>query len=250
MIDGVKGKIAFVTGSTRGIGWATAQHLAANGATVILNGRNDQALLDQRVAELNDKYDGGASGMLFDVADADKTSAAYKQIFSQHRRLDILVNNAGVLGDALLGMISADLIRDTLAVNTVAPINHMQLAGRLMSRQKNGAIVNVTSIIGIRGNAGQCVYAASKSALLGLTLAASKELASQNIRVNAVAPGFIDTEMARSISADKFGERCRSIAMGRIGTADDVAKVILFLVSDLASYVTGQVIGVDGGMLI
>lgn len=250
MIDGISDKIAFVTGSTRGIGWATAQLLAANGATVILNGHSDQSLLDARVSELKETFGINASGLLFDVADQEKTSAAYKQIFSEHRRLDFLVNNAGVLGDALIGMISTDLIKDTFAINTIAPLVHTQLAARLMTRQKQGSIVNVSSIIGIRGNAGQSVYAASKSALVGLTLAASKELAPQNIRVNAVAPGFIDTEMARSIGAEKFEERCKSIASGRIGTAEDVAKVIVFLLSDLAGYVTGQVIGVDGGMLI
>lgn len=250
MISGLKDKVAFVTGSTRGIGWATGQLLAECGATVVLNGHSDQGLLVARVAELKDRFSVNASGLLFDVADQEKTSAAYKQIFSEHRRLDFLVNNAGVLGDALIGMISPDLIRDTFAINTIAPLNHMQLAARLMSRQKQGSIVNVSSIIGTRGNTGQSVYAASKSALIGMTLAAAKELASQNIRVNVVAPGFIDTEMARSIGEEKFQIRCQSIAMGRVGTAEDVARVIVFLLSDLAGYVTGQVIGVDGGMLI
>ncbi len=247
MIDG---KVALVTGSTRGIGWAAAQALAANGAKVVVNGHSSAELLNQRVKELNEINPDCASGMLFDVADFEKSADAYKQIFNQFKRLDILVNNAGVLGDALLGMISQNLIKDTFAVNACAPLWHLQNAARLMGRNKSGSIINVSSIIGVRGNVGQSVYAASKASLVGLTLAAAKELAPQNIRVNAITPGFIDTDMARSIPEEKFNERLGSIAMKRIGQPEEVAKVILFLASDMSSYVTGQVLGVDGGFLI
>lgn len=247
MIDG---RVALITGSTRGIGWAAAQVLAGHGAKVILNGHSSADLLEQRVKELNDRYTDCASGLLFDVSDYEKSADAYKQIFNQHKRLDILVNNAGVLGDALLGMISQNLIRDTFAVNACAPLWHLQNAARLMGRNKSGSIINVSSIIGVRGNVGQSVYASSKAALIGLTLAAAKELAPQNIRVNAITPGFIDTDMARSIPEEKFKERLNSIAMKRIGQPEEVAKVILFLACDLSSYMTGQVLGVDGGFLI
>lgn len=247
MIDG---KVALVTGSTRGIGWAAAQALAANGAKVVVNGHSSAELLNQRVKELNEINPDCASGMLFDVADFEKSADAYKQIFNQFKRLDILVNNAGVLGDALLGMISQNLIKDTFAVNACAPLWHLQNAARLMGRNKSGSIINVSSIIGVRGNVGQSVYAASKASLVGLTLAAAKELAPQNIRVNAITPGFIDTDMARSIPEEKFNERLGSIAMKRIGQPEEVAKVILFFASDMSSYVTGQVLGVDGGFLI
>lgn len=246
----LEGKVALVTGSTRGIGWAAAQALAGSGARVILNGHSSADLLNDRVKELNAIKPDCASGMLFDVADFEKSADAYKQIFNQFKRLDVLVNNAGVLGDALLGMISQSLIKDTFAVNACAPVWHVQNAARLMGRNKAGSIINVSSIIGVRGNVGQSVYAASKAALVGLTLAASKELAAQNIRVNAITPGFIDTDMARSIPEQKFKERLDSIAMKRIGQPEEVAKVILFLASDMSSYVTGQVLGVDGGFLI
>lgn len=246
----VEGKVALVTGSTRGIGWAAARTLAHHGAKVIINGRSSPELLEQRVKELNEINPDCATGMLFDVSDFEKSSDAYKQIFSKFKRLDILVNNAGVLGDALLGMISESLIRDTFSVNACCPLWHLQNAARLMGRNKSGSIINVSSIIGVRGNVGQSVYAASKAALIGLTLSAAKELAPHNIRVNAITPGFIDTDMARSIPKEKFNERLASIAMKRIGQPEEVAKVILFLGSEMSSYVTGQVLGVDGGFLI
>jgi 3-oxoacyl-[acyl-carrier protein] reductase len=162
----------------------------------------------------------------------------------------VLVNNAGILQDALLGMIPDAMIRQTIDVNTVGPIYHVQEASRLMARNKSGSIINVTSIIGRFGNEGQAVYGASKAALIGLTLSAAKELARHNIRVNAVAPGFINTDMVKQLTEQKYGERMKSIKMGRIGEPEDVANAILFLASDLSSYVTGQVLGVDGGMLI
>ena len=165
-------------------------------------------------------------------------------------QLDAVVNNAGILDDALLGMVNEKQVSHTLAVNTEAVIYHMQYASRLMMKQKSGSIVNVSSIIGRVGNAGQTVYGASKAAVIGATYSASKELAPYNIRVNAVAPGFIETAMTKQLSQEKYEQRLSEIKMGRIGTAEEVANVILFLASDYSSYVTGQVIGVDGGMVI
>ena len=146
-------------------------------------------------------------------------------------------------------MISPELIGEVLAVNTVGPILHLQASARLM-RKSGGSIVNVSSIIGRRGNAGQAVYAASKAAVIGLTFSAAKELARKNIRVNAIAPGFIETDMTAALPAEEFSEGRDSIAMGRLGTPEDVANTVLFLVSDLSTYVTGQVLGVDGGLLV
>lgn len=246
----LEGRVVFVTGSTRGIGWATAQSLSQAGATVVLHGRSDDRRTRELAAQLSAASGQPAMGIVFDATDVAALKNAYKTIFREYGRLDALVNNAGVLQDGLLGMIPAEAINLTLQINTVAVIHNIQEASRLIARSGGGSIVNVSSIIGTNGNDGQVVYAASKAAVIGITKSAAKELASKRIRVNAVAPGFIDTDMVRQLPPAKFDERMRSIRMGRIGQPADVANAILYLVSDLSTYVTGQVIGVDGGMLI
>jgi 3-oxoacyl-[acyl-carrier protein] reductase len=243
-------KICFITGSTRGIGWATARLFAQQGASVILNGRSDAALLDRRVEELKSEFQTDCMGILADAADLTAVRGCYPAIFNRFKRLDVLVNNAGVLNDALLGMIPEEMARTTFDINTLGPIFHLQEASRLMARKRSGSIINLTSIIGRFGNQGQTVYAASKAAIIGATLATAKELAPKNIRVNAVAPGFIDTDMTKQLTPDKHTALVQSIKMGRVGTPEDVARTILFFASDLSSYVTGQVLGVDGGMLV
>ena len=224
--------------------------LAAHGATVVVHGHSDPAKAEARAAELTKEFGTPAAHFCFDIVDGEKIKACYKDIFKNQKKLDILVNNAGVLQDALLGMIAPQTIERTLAINTTAVINNIQEASRLMSRGSGGSIVNVSSIIGRAGNEGQVVYAASKAAVIGITMSAAKELAPKNIRVNAVAPGFIDTDMVRQLPPAKFEERMRGIRMKRIGTPTDVANAILFLASDLSTYVTGQVLGVDGGMIV
>jgi 3-oxoacyl-[acyl-carrier protein] reductase len=246
----LNGKVAFVTGSTRGIGWAVARVLARHGASVVLNGRTNPEFVEQRAAEIAAEFSVPCIGLCSDVADPEAVKGCYREIFKKFKRLDVLVNNAGILQDALLGMIPDAMIRRTIDVNTIGPIYHVQEASRLMSRHKSGSIINMTSIIGRFGNEGQAVYGASKAALIGLTISAAKELARHNIRVNAVAPGFINTDMVKQLTEQKYDERMKSIKMGRIGEPEDVANAILFLASDLSSYVTGQVLGVDGGMLI
>ncbi len=241
------GRVALVTGSTRGIGWATAQRLAAAGATIVLNGRTESEALQARLAALA-SHGGGHAALAFDVGDAAAVSAAYRKIATDFGRLDVLVNNAGILGDALLGMVLPELIDATIATNLRGAILNLQAAGRLMLRRRAGSIVNLSSIVGRFGNPGQAVYSASKAALIGLTLSAAKELGPSGIRVNAVAPGLIDTDMIRHLQPDTRARLERGIALGRAGTAEDVADVIVFLASDAARYVSGQVIGVDGGM--
>lgn len=247
----LSGKVAFVTGSTRGIGWATAVALARSGATVVLHGRANSTALEQAITRLRTQASPALiDGVLAELSDPGQINAAFRHIFQSFGRLDILVNNAGVLGDALIGMISSDLLRTTYEVNAIGLSQCLQAGARLMARAGGGSIVNLTSIVGTNGNAGQLVYAGTKAAVIGITKAAAKELAPQNIRVNAVAPGFIDTDMVRGLPEAIYRTRMDSIAMGRIGRPEDVADAILFLVSDLSRYVTGQVLGVDGGMLI
>jgi 3-oxoacyl-[acyl-carrier protein] reductase len=245
----LNGKVALITGSTRGIGWATAELLAAHGATVILHGRLQGALLDERLATLK-KTGSDHQALAFDLSQPAEIKGAFRKVFASFKRLDILVNNAGVLEDALVGMYSEEVIDYSFRVNAQAPLHCIQAAVRLMERAGGGSIVNISSIIGTNGNTGQLLYASTKAALLGLTKSAAKELASKNIRVNAVAPGFIDTDMARALPPEIFAERTASVRMGRVGQPIDVANTILFLVSDASNYMTGQTLGVDGGMVI
>ncbi len=243
------GRVAVVTGASRGIGRATAECLLKAGCTLILNARaSDEA--SASFAELESAYPGRASTVYGSVADNATAGAIAQAAMSRHKRLDILVNNAGILRDSLLGMISNAEIDELFNVNVIGLIKITQLAARAMARRKSGSIINVASIVGRRGNSGQTAYAATKSAVIGTTYSAAKELAPLNIRVNAVAPGLIDTSMTKSIPDDKRQRLESNIAMGRVGTAQDVANVILFLASDLAAYVTGQVIGVDGGLVL
>lgn len=246
----LSGKVAFVTGSTRGIGWESARILAKSGATVIINGVSDKELLDKRITELTEISGQPANGCLFNVGDYNQVKTFYSWVFKEYKRLDILVNNAGVLEDSLIGMTTEDAIDTTINVNTKGVIYNLQYASRLMARNKSGSIINISSIIGRVGNSGQVVYGASKAAVLGVTFSASKELARSNIRVNAIAPGFIQTDMVRHLSKQKYDELKESIKMGRVGHPLDVANAVLFFASDLSSYITGQVLGVDGGMVI
>ncbi len=246
----LKGKVVFITGSTRGIGLAAAELCAQHGATILLNGCSNADRLRAKAEEISREFDVRAEGFVCDVADPEAVQNVYRQIFKNYKQLDVLVNNAGILQDGFVGMIPHDDIERTLAVNLAGALYNLQAATRLMSRKKAGSIINMTSIIGVNGNVGQALYGSSKAGLIGLTRSAAKELAPKGIRVNAIAPGFIDTDMARSIPPETFEERVASIGMNRIGTPREVANVVLFLASDLSAYVTGQVIGVDGGMII
>lgn len=241
-------KSILITGATRGIGYETAKLAAMQRWTVILQGREKDRLLE--IEEELSAYGATVHHVTYDVTDLDAIKNAFMWVKKNVGHLDALVNNAGILDDALLGMISEKQVSQTFGVNIEAVIYHMQYASRLMMKQKHGSIINVSSIIGRVGNAGQTVYSASKAAVIGATYSAAKELAPYNIRVNAVAPGFIETDMTKQLPKEKFEQRLSEIKMGRIGKPEEVANVILFLASDLSSYVTGQVIGVDGGMVI
>lgn len=242
-------KVTFITGASRGIGHATAETFAKQGATLILSGTNELKLKELQ-SELSQKYNSLVHTLPYDVRNNAEIKNAFLWIKKNVGHLDVLVNNAGILDDALLGMVNDKQMTDTYSINVEAVIYHMQFASRLMTRQQSGSIINVSSIIGRTGNAGQVVYASSKAAVIGATYSASKELGPYNIRVNAVAPGFIDTDMTKQLPEDKYAQRLSEIKMNRIGKPEEVANTILFLASDLSSYVTGQVIGVDGGMVV
>jgi 3-oxoacyl-[acyl-carrier protein] reductase len=246
----LEGKVAFITGSTRGMGWAEAKLFTQHGATVILNGVHSQELLDQRREELKKEFNVDADGFLFDVGNFEAAQNCYNAIFKKYKRLDILVNNAGILEDNLVGMIRKENIEHTLSTNTTAIIYNLQFAARLMMRNKSGSIINISSIVARVGNEGQVVYGASKAAVIGITLSAARELAHSNIRVNAIAPGFIDTDLIKGLTPEKYQERLNSIKMKRIGQPEDVANAVLFFASDYSTYITGQVLGVDGGMIM
>jgi 3-oxoacyl-[acyl-carrier protein] reductase len=245
----LEGKFALVTGCTRGIGRAIVETFARNGANILANGRTEGSL-DDLCTGLAKEHGITAEPVCFDVSDPAAVKSGFQKILKITKQLDVAVNNAGVLDNNLLGMVNPKTVQEVFAINAFGTIYVMQYAARLMMKQKQGSIINLSSIVGINGNEGQVVYSGSKAAIVGITRSASKELAPANIRVNAIAPGFIDTDMVRTLSEEKFQERMDSIKMRRIGTPEEIADCALFLASDQSRYVTGQIIGVDGGMLI
>jgi 3-oxoacyl-[acyl-carrier protein] reductase len=243
------GKVAYITGGNKGIGWACAKKFAQCGATVAICGR-DNTLNHECVSELERKYSIAALGILCDVSDSDQVKEAFKQILKKFGRLDILVNNAGIMHSNLLLLSPPSSFEEIADININGVLYNLQMAARIMARKKQGSIINISSIVGRFGAEGQIAYSGSKSAVIGITKAAAKELALQNIRVNAVAPGFIDTDLLKDFDDNKRAAVVNTIKMKRLGTPDEVANVVLFLSSQMSSYMTGQVLGVDGGMLV
>ena len=243
----ITGKVAVITGASRGIGKATAIELAQRGAFVIVNYRGSEAAALETVAEIK-SAGGDAVCMAWDVSDYAECEKNIKQIIDTFGRIDILVNNAGITRDDLLMKLSEEDFDAVIAANLKGTFCMLHFVSRQMLRQRSGKIINLASVVGICGNAGQVNYAASKAGVIGMTKSAAKELASRNITVNAIAPGFIETDMTSVLSEKVIEETMKQIPLGRLGSAEDIAETVAFLASDAAAYITGQVISVDGGM--
>jgi 3-oxoacyl-[acyl-carrier protein] reductase len=243
----LEGKIALVTGGARGIGRAIVEGLAAQGATVAFTYRTSSAAADEIVTAL--KGAGRtAVGIASDASSTADAAAVIESVIKQFGRLDILVNNAGITRDGLL-MRMSEADWDAVINNNLKSIfNFTKAACRPMMGQRAGRIVNISSIVGVSGNPGQANYAASKAGIIGFTKSVAKELASRNIQVNVVAPGYIDTDMTGALTPDQKKALIEHIPLKRTGKPEDIASVVAFLASDAAAYVTGQVLCVDGGL--
>ncbi len=242
-----EGKTAVVTGGSRGIGRAVCLELAAGGANVVLCYAGNEAAAQETVQAV-EALGAKALAVRCDVSDAVQVDALVKSAVEVFGRIDILVNNAGITRDNLLMRMSEADFDAVVAANLKGAFLCMKAASRLMLKQRYGRIVNLSSVVGLRGNAGQVNYAASKAGVIGMTKSLAKELASRGVTVNAVAPGFIETDMTAALSEAARSAAQGSIPMGRLGGPEDVARAVGFLASDDAAYVTGQVLAVDGGM--
>ncbi len=245
----LNGKTALVTGGGRGIGRAICLELARQGARVAVNYSGSQAAAEQTVEECR-ALGVEAFAIQADVADGNSVTAMVKAVIARLGRLDILVCNAGITRDNLMPLLKEDDFDAVVDTNLKGAFLCMKAAYRPMMKQKYGRIVAVSSIVGLRGNAGQTNYAASKAGLIGLSKSLAKELAGRNVTVNVVAPGFIDTNMTAALPESAQQAILATIPMGRMGAAEDVAKAVAFFASDEAAYVTGQVLCVDGGMAV
>jgi 3-oxoacyl-[acyl-carrier protein] reductase len=244
MLD-LTGKIAIVTGASRGIGRNVATMLASRGAHVVAGARGDNAAAT--VAEIQAAGQRGEVGPL-EVTDPASIDALVSGVLERHGRIDILVNNAGIARDQLMLRMKREDWDQVIATNLTSAFACVQAVLKPMLKQRSGRIVSISSIVGQTGNAGQANYAASKAGLIGFSKAIARELASRNITVNVVAPGLIETDMTKAITEKAQGEWAAQIPLGRLGTTADVAAAVCFLASDEASYITGQVLAVNGGM--
>jgi len=241
------GQVAVVTGASRGIGRAIALSLAKAGAYVVLNYRGNQTAADASLAAIVEQ---GGRGEIsrFDVANESEIEQAVKKIVDGHNKIDILVNNAGVTADNLLMRISAVDWDQVIGTNLKGTILCTKVVYRHMIRQRSGRILNMSSVAGQMGNAGQSLYAASKAGIIGFTKTIARELASRNVTANVIAPGFIETDMTAKLSEQQREKSVQLIPLGRFGTCQEVADMVVFLAGEKAGYITGQVVSINGGL--
>ncbi|MDU4326294.1 MAG: 3-oxoacyl-[acyl-carrier-protein] reductase [Clostridium celatum] len=245
----LKGKNVIVTGATRGIGREIALTLAQNGANIAINYRNLNSEVENLLNEIK-SFGVDAFAIKCDVSIADEVDKFIKEVKAHYNTIDVLVNNAGITKDGLILRMKEEDFDDVLDVNLKGTFNTTKSVSSIMVRQKYGKIINISSVVGIAGNAGQCNYAASKAGVIGFSKSVARELSSRNINVNVVAPGYINTDMTKNLPDEVKEEIIKSIPMKKIGDPKEVANLVLFLSSNLSDYITGQVINVDGGMVM
>jgi 3-oxoacyl-[acyl-carrier protein] reductase len=242
----LQGQVALVTGASRGIGQAIALRLAEGGAHIVCSDVLDSAETVKQIEAAG----GSAEAVNLDVTDPDATGAAVQECAKRNKRLDIVVNNAGITRDGLLIRMSPDDWRLVLKVNLEGAFNVSQAAAKIMMRQRSGRIVNISSVVGLMGNAGQANYSSSKAGLIGLTKSLARELGSRSITVNAIAPGYIETAMTDALDEKQREALLKNLAIQRLGQPKDIADAVFFLASPAASYITGVVLNVSGGLYI
>ena len=247
MID-LSDKIALVTGASRGIGQSISMILAQNGAHVVCVSRNINDV--QSVADKITHQKFNASAASCDISDSNNVTELVKDIIEKHGRIDILINNAGITRDNLLMRMSEDDWNEVVNVNLKAAFTAIKAASRSMIKQRSGRIINISSVVGLIGNAGQVNYAASKAGLIGMTKSVAREFASRGITANCIAPGYVETQMTNKLTDEVKSSLKEQIPLGRIGNVEDIAYAVAFLASDEASYITGQTLAVDGGIVM
>jgi 3-oxoacyl-[acyl-carrier protein] reductase len=245
----LKDRVALVTGGSRGIGRAIATTLAVAGATVVINYRGNQAAADEAVQAIS-ANEGQAIAVQADIRQASEVEQLFKTVLDRYGKIDILVNNAGITRDTLLLRMKEDDFDAVIDTNLRGIFLCTKAALRPMTKARGGRIINITSVVGLIGNAGQANYAAAKAGIIGFTKSTAREMASRAITVNAVAPGYIETELTGVLSDQIRTAILDNIPLGRLGTPQDVANLVCFLASDAAAYITGQTLSVDGGMVM